>query len=153
MHGINRLELLYILCVCFGDQSYALFKSISCAEGILQWRQGSKWQLMALYWSSLVLRRLGLPILSTLSSTWQQTKWRCRPAESDTILSVCSPATYRLICNLASQRNWQSWNSRTLWTLSQSIMIPSHLWLSRGTYVHIISTQKSAVVESQSQHM
>ena len=31
MHGINRFELLYILCVCFGDQKL-LFKSILHAK-------------------------------------------------------------------------------------------------------------------------
>ena len=36
MRGINRFELPYILCVCFGVKSYYSKVHISCAEGILQ---------------------------------------------------------------------------------------------------------------------
>ena len=59
---------------------------------------------MALYQSFPVLKGLGLPILSALSSTWQQIKLGDADQQRAILLSVCGPATYRFICNLVSPK-------------------------------------------------
>ena len=94
--SIKEPHFLYNACVCVLVIK-AISSRLSHAEGILQWRRGSKWQHISAQetWTSYIER---------LEQYLAANKVEDADQHRAILLSVGGPATYRLIRNLASPK-------------------------------------------------